>query len=143
MFFHFGLNELRFYFSNAYTPIVNYVDSYSGTLYIVEQGRYKNVLQMEDDINTVIKRFVNKELTCPNYKDLNTEMKALYIVTKYMNKETPFYNNGLIGNNKTLNPLKSEEISKKLKGHHKLIKNPKNIFFTLYSKDNGNIKNLC
>ena len=42
--------------------------------------------------------------------------------------------NGMIcGNNQTLKPNESEILSKKLKGYHMVVKNPKNIFFTLYS----------
>ena len=82
---------------------------------------------------------IEKEIQAVNsefYLRINkTLIKTLYIAAKYMSNETSFYNNNPCGNNKTLKPSKSIELSKKLKGYHKLIKNPKNIFFSLYSNE--------
>ena len=54
------------------------------------------------------------------------------IIRQLSKKETSFNGMGC-GNNETLKPDESELLSKKLKGYHMVIKNPNNIFFTLYS----------
>ena len=72
------MEELRYNLSNAYTPIVEYED---GILAITEQGRYKNVIEMENDINTVLYNIVNGKYTINNYDEviqslnLTTDMK--------------------------------------------------------------------
>ena len=58
---------LRFNYSNAYTPrVLNFYD-YIG---IYEQGRYKEVTDMEEDIDKVIYGMMNNTIQCENYKEI-------------------------------------------------------------------------
>ena len=58
------------------------------------------------------------------------------LVSQLSSNKTGF--NGMVfGNNETLKLSESEKLSKILKGYHMLIKNPGNIFFTLYSNKNN------
>ena len=54
------------------------------------------------------------------------------IIRQLSNRKTSFYGMGC-GNNETLKPNESDSLSKKLKGYHMIVKNPNEIFFTLYS----------
>ena len=59
------------------------------------------------------------------------------LVSQLSSNKTGF--NGMVcGNNETLKPSESEKLSKILKGYHMVIKNPGNIFFTLYSNKTMN-----
>ena len=58
---------LRFNFSNAYSPGISFDDGY---FFLFEQGEYKEVDGMEDDINQVFYMLVNGELKCPNYDNI-------------------------------------------------------------------------
>ena len=58
---------LRFNYSNSYSPrVLNFYDSIG----IYEQGRYKEVTEMEEDINNVIEGVVNGSIQCENYKEI-------------------------------------------------------------------------
>ena len=67
-----AITSLRFNYSNSYTP---YVTMFSNYIYIYEQGRYKDVTQMEDDINEVLSGMINGNLKCENYKDIIKSFK--------------------------------------------------------------------
>ena len=57
---------LRFNYSNSYSPAV-----FSGqNIEIYESGRYKEVTQMEEDINEVLLGMLNGSFQCENYKDI-------------------------------------------------------------------------
>ena len=58
---------MRFNYSNAYGLNGYYSSDY---LYIQEHGRYKEVTEMEDDINKVIKGMLDGNIQCENYKDI-------------------------------------------------------------------------
>ena len=62
-----GMTSLRLNYSDAYTPSISI---YSNLIYIYEQGRYKEVTQMEDDINEVLLGMINGNIKCENYKDI-------------------------------------------------------------------------
>ena len=57
---------LRFNYSNSYSPSI-FTGQY---LVIYEQGRYKEVTQMEEDINEVLLGMLNGTFQCENYKDI-------------------------------------------------------------------------
>ena len=63
---------LRFNYSHSYSPqlfvYVNGKDEYS--LIIYEQGRYKEVTEMEADINDLIKGILNGTIQCENYNTI-------------------------------------------------------------------------
>ena len=46
-----GMINLRFNYSNAYRPKF---EIYNNNIYIYEQGKFKEIPQMEDDINEVL-----------------------------------------------------------------------------------------
>ena len=57
---------LRFNYSNSYSPAI-----FSGqNIEIYESGRYKEVTQMEEDINEVLLGMLNGSFQCENYKDI-------------------------------------------------------------------------
>ena len=91
-----------------------YTDSFRYPLYKPE--RVKNEIQA-----------VNHEFYDRFYNSIHSDIVRLLANTK-----TPYHGMGC-GNNQTLKPSESELLSKKLKGYHMVIKNPKNLFFTLYS----------
>ena len=72
----YGAPYLRFNCSNAYYPSISLNEN---ELEILEQGSYKEISEMEDDINDLIYKVVNKELKIPNYKDI---LKSLQIEDK-------------------------------------------------------------
>ena len=81
-----SLLTLRFNYSNAYTPQILIENNY---LYIYEQGRYKEVTEMEDDINTVLSEMINGELKCENFDDIvnsfsNNEEKKIERTPDYL-----------------------------------------------------------
>ena len=71
---------LRFKYSNAYTPQI-YIDN--NYLYIYEQGKYKEVTEMEDDINTVLSEMMSGKLKCENFDDIIDS----YYINRYTKKE--------------------------------------------------------
>ena len=75
---------LRFNYSHSYSPrIFIYVnEKQENFLVIYEQGRYKEVTDMEYEINEVIKGMLNGTIQCENYKD---------IVESYKIKEVRYY----------------------------------------------------
>ena len=63
----FGIPLLRFNYSNSYTPQIFVAE---GFLNILEMGRYKEVDEMEDDINKIIYGMINGTIKCPNYLNI-------------------------------------------------------------------------
>ena len=66
-FLNTGFIYLRFNYSNTYGLSAYYSSDY---LYIYEHGRYKEVTEMEDDINKFIKGMLDGSIQCENYKDI-------------------------------------------------------------------------
>ena len=58
---------LRFNYTNAYTPQLEYSDNY---FEIYEQGVFKDVDKMEDDINKVLLDVIEGKITIDNYKEI-------------------------------------------------------------------------
>ena len=56
---------LRFNYTNTYTPSLMYIEPY---FIIIEQGVFKDVDKMEDDINKVLLDFIEGTITINNYK---------------------------------------------------------------------------
>ena len=77
------MEELRFNLSNSYTPSVEFAD---GVLLISEQGRYKNVIEMENDINTVLYNLINGKITVNNYDEI---IESFNLKTDTNNEKTP------------------------------------------------------
>ena len=101
----FGTPQLRFEYSNAYTPMIHIEDE--EIFGIFEQGTYKEVGDMEDDINKVLNKLVKGELECPNYSNIvQSFMLGNTVVEK--NQDNLFKE--FISENK-LNNLKAEYIS--------------------------------
>ena len=67
-----GMTSLRFNYSDAYAPSISV---YLNHIYIYEQGRYKEVTQMEDDINEVLLGMINGNIKCENYNDIIRSFK--------------------------------------------------------------------
>lgn len=80
---------LRFKYSNAYNPRVILE---GGALYIYEQGRYRDVTQMEDDINKVLLGMINGTIQCENYNDIIESYKLKANETKEKTSEYLFNN---------------------------------------------------
>ena len=75
-FWQIALNYLRFNYTNAYTP---HVEVYNDAFIIFEQGLFKEVDKMEDDINKVLyDTIVNKTIEPLNFKE---------IIESYISKE--------------------------------------------------------
>ena len=62
-----GMTSLRFNYTNAYSPSIMVLPD---RISIYEQGRYKEITQMEDDINEVILGMINGNIQCENYEDI-------------------------------------------------------------------------
>ena len=60
-------NYLRFNYTNAYTPLVDMLGNY---FVIYEQGLYKEVDQMEDDINSVLSDVINGKIDIENFNEI-------------------------------------------------------------------------
>ena len=58
---------LRFNYTNTYTPQLEYSDNY---FEIYEQGLFKDVDKMEDDINKVLLDVIEGKITIDNYKEI-------------------------------------------------------------------------
>ena len=80
---------LRFNYSNAYTPNIHYNNKY---LFIEEQGRYKEVTQMEDDINDVLFRMINGDIQCENYAEIVESYKLKDVKKTEKNIDILFHN---------------------------------------------------
>ena len=81
-----ALRYLRFYYTNAYTPSVLVRNNY---FIILEEGLYKEVDQMEDDINKVLyDTIINKNTDPLNYK----EILESYISKEKAKEEKNLYN---------------------------------------------------
>ena len=70
--FKIGLTSLRFNYTNAYSPSFMVLPD---RINIYEQGRYKEITQMEDDINEVILGMINGNIQCENYEDIINSYK--------------------------------------------------------------------
>ena len=72
---------LSFNYSNGYSPSI-----FSGQyLEIYEQGRYKEVTQMEEDINAVLLGMINGSFQCENYKNI---VESFQIKSKIKKEKT-------------------------------------------------------
>ena len=80
---------LRFNYSNAYTPNIHYNNKY---LFIEEQGRYKEVTQMEDDINDVLFEMINGDIQCENYAEIVESYKLKDVKKTEKNIDILFHN---------------------------------------------------
>ena len=72
-----ALNYLRFSYTNAYSPNVDGSEEFI----IYEQGLYKDVDQMEDDINRVLKDVLDGKIDVESYKEI-VESYLMSIDTK-------------------------------------------------------------
>ena len=94
--------NLRFNYSNAYHPRIYFKKQ---LLIIYEQGKYKEIPQMEDDINEVLLGMLNGNVKCENYNDI---VKSYKLKGEKKKKKTPEYlfnkfiedKDGNINNNK-------------------------------------------
>ena len=59
--------HLRFNLTNSYTPLIFLSPKF---LSIYEEGRYKEVTEMEDDINKVLLETIKGNIQCENYKEI-------------------------------------------------------------------------
>ena len=66
-FLNIALNYLRFNYTNVYTP---HTLIQEGIFIIYEQGLYKEVDSMEDDINSVLLDVIEGRITISNYKEI-------------------------------------------------------------------------
>jgi secreted Zn-dependent insulinase-like peptidase len=73
-----SMNYLRFNYTNVYTPQIGGIGQ---EFLIYEQGLYKDVDQMEDDINSVLKDVLDGKIDFKNYKEI-IESTGLSIETK-------------------------------------------------------------
>ena len=80
-----SLEHLRYKKSNTYKPVIQYLDN---TLYIYEQGNYKDISQMEDDLNTVLKEMIEENIQCEHYTDFVDSYEIEEINKK---EKTPSY----------------------------------------------------
>ena len=71
------MNYLRFSYTNAYSPNVDGSEEFI----IYEQGLYKDVDQMEDDINRVLKDVLDGKIDVESYKEI-VESYLMSIDTK-------------------------------------------------------------
>ena len=100
--------HLRYKKSNTYKPVVQYMDN---TLYIYEQGNYKDIPQMEDDLNAVLDDMLKEKIQCEHYTDIvdsyelegnnKIEKTPSYLFNKWIN--------GNLGNTINLRKTKEEE----------------------------------
>ena len=74
---------LRFELFHAYHPHI-YVEK--NFFMIFEQGRHKEVTQMEDEINEILLGMINGKIKCDNYKDI---IKSYRIKTENINEKNP------------------------------------------------------
>ena len=83
--YNIGMIYLRFNYSNAYgVSIYRYEDS----VIIYEQGRYREVTQMEDDINKVFQGMLSGEIQCENYKDIVDSLEIAKIENNATREKT-------------------------------------------------------
>jgi hypothetical protein len=113
-----GLITLRFNYSNAYSPSFMIIPNY---IYIFEQGRYKEVTQMEDDINEVLLKIINGNIQCENYHDIIESFKLKGSENKEKTYNTLFndyiygkYEPYIIDFNETKYPDSFEELMQEL-----------------------------
>ena len=84
------------------------------------------------------KNIVKKEIQPVNsefYLRANGLMTKLEAILQQLSSTKTSFNGMATGNNETLNPNDCENLAKKLKGYHSLIKKPDNIFFSLFSNE--------
>ena len=131
------MEELRFNLSNSYTPSVEFAD---GVLLISEQGRYKNVIEMENDINTVLYNIINGKLTVNNYDEI---IESLNLKTDTNNEKTPEYLFDNFIKNKTQTQISAAEggieypknFSKFIELVSPIFTNPRRFSALIFSKD--------
>ena len=83
--YNIGMIYLRFNYSNGYgVTIYRYDDS----VIIYEQGRYREVTQMEDDINKVFQGMLSGEIQCENYKDIVDSLEIAKIENNATREKT-------------------------------------------------------
>ena len=98
--------ELRFELSNSYDPSIM---SLGTDLIIFEQGRYKNLLDMENDINTVIYNILNGKIKCDNYSEI---IESLNLESSTKPEKTPDYLFNKFVEKKMVSNLKNIEYPK-------------------------------
>ena len=78
-------------------------------LIIYEQGKYKEIPQMEDDINEVLLGMLNGNVKCENYKDI---VKSYKLKGEEKIEKTPEYlfNNFIVKEDRYKNNYKLKEI---------------------------------
>ena len=107
-FFGTGNSILRLNLSNSYFPKVNIE---RGSFMIFEQGRYKSVGEMEDDINKVLFGMINGTIQCENYEDIIESLKIKADEKKEKTSDNLF-NEFVI--RKTLEDFSYDELVKKI-----------------------------
>ena len=107
--------------------------------------QFEKVLDIYTDVfryPLLNENFVKKEIQAVNsefYMDVKSDGVIFRgVLYQFSSDKTSYHKNTSCGNNQTLKPDESEKLAKKLKGYHMRIKNPKNIFFTLYSNQTIN-----
>ena len=107
--------------------------------------QFEKVLDIYTDVfryPLLNENFVKKEIQAVNsefYMDMKSDGVIFRgVLYQFSSDKTSYHKNTSCGNNQTLKPDESEKLAKKLKGYHMRIKNPKNIFFTLYSNQTIN-----
>ena len=97
-----AFDYLRFNYSNAYTPSIYIRDK---SFIIFEQGLFKEVDQMEDDINNVLLGVINGTINVSNYNEIlqsflldekkKTEKDMDYLFEKFIQGNDKLENNEL------------------------------------------------
>ena len=82
-----GKIYLRFEYSHAYHPKI-YVEN--NFLMIFEQGRYREPIEYEDEINEVLLKMIKGDVKCHNYKDIVKSYKMKNIEIREKNPENLF-----------------------------------------------------
>ena len=84
------------------------------------------------------KDVVKKEIQAVNaefYLHKTESSLILEAILQQLSSTKTSFNGMATGNNETLNPNDSDNLAKKLRGYHSLIKKPNNIFFSLASNE--------
>ena len=104
--------HLRYEKSDAYKPVIEYKNS---ILYIYLQSNYKEIPQMEDDLNSVLLGMIKGDIKCENYVDIvdSYELKGNNIEEK-----TPDYlfNNWIKGKQVNLRNLRKSKLGEEKEG---------------------------
>ena len=123
------------YKSNAYTK-GELQDYYISVPYNFRFEKLIDILIDSFKYPLIDENIIKKEIQAVNsefyFRSNNYWIRLKALLQELANPETSFYGMSS-GNNETLRPNESQILAKKLKGYHMEVKNPKNIFFTLYS----------